>query len=64
MVQKAESCLVADKTLQSNVSDYHPFISQGLVSLVGEESKTKPVCVLRDTGASQPLILKGILRIV
>ena len=61
IVQKAELAPTVNKSPQSNVSEYQPFISQGLVSLVGEENKAKPICVLRDTGTSQSLILEGIL---
>ena len=45
--------------MESN-DEYRPFISDGVVSLVGEESTAKPISVLRDTGASQSLLLKGI----
>jgi len=55
IVCKAKSATTADKTSQSNVSEHQLFISQGLVSLVGEENKVKPICVLRDTGTSQSL---------
>jgi len=41
--------------------EYKPFVSDGLVSLVGEESEAEPVHVLRDTGASQSLLLEKVL---
>ena len=41
--------------------EYSPFISDGSVALIGEEHNAKPVCVLRDTGASQSLLLEGVL---
>ena len=41
--------------------EYKPFISEGLVSLVGDESSAKPVCVLRDTEVSQSLLHEGVL---
>lgn len=41
-------------------NDYAPFLTDGTVSLPGSE-KTVPVCVLRDTGASQSFILEGLL---
>ena len=56
IVRKANSAPTVDNTSQSNVSEYQPFVSQGLVSLVGEENEAKSICVLRDTGASQPLV--------
>ena len=47
----------------SNVNipeEYGPFISRGSVSLVDTPSE-KPVTILRDTGASQSLILDSVL---
>ncbi len=40
--------------------DYAPFISYGHVSFVGKEAKV-PVTILRDTGASESLILQDVL---
>ena len=66
VVQKAES--TRSGTTQTDRSpprvsstDYDSFISQGLVSLVGEEAQAQFICILRDTGASQSLLLEGIL---
>lgn len=42
------------------VTDYAPFLTTGVVSLPGQESGV-PVSILRDTGASQSLLLEGIL---
>ena len=36
---------------------YEPFLSEGIVSLLHDKSITKPIRILRDTGASQSLIL-------
>ena len=36
---------------------YEPFLSEGTVSLLYDKSITKPIRILRDTGASQSLIL-------
>ena len=36
---------------------YEPFLSEGTVSLLHDKSITKPIRILRDTGASQSLIL-------
>ena len=36
---------------------YEPFLSEGTVSLLHDTSITKPIRILRDTGASQSLIL-------
>lgn len=46
---------------KENNGSYEPFVSQGLVSLVGEEDKTQSIYVLRDTGASQSLLLEVVL---
>jgi len=40
--------------------EYEPFVSQGTVSLVGSGEES-PVTILRDTGASQSLILESVL---
>ena len=42
------------------MEDYKPFLSQGFISL-DENSDPKPIRILRDTGASQTLLLEGIL---
>jgi len=44
-----------------NNDEYGLFLFEGLVSLVGEECNVKPIRVLRDTGASQSLLLEGVL---
>ncbi len=41
--------------------DFQPFISKGFVSVGGENAQTYPVSILRDTGASQSLMLEGVL---
>ena len=43
------------------VDNYEPFISEGVVSLVGDESSSQKVKILRDTGATQLLILGSVL---
>uniref|UniRef100_A0A3P9C6A9 Gypsy retrotransposon integrase-like protein 1 n=1 Tax=Maylandia zebra TaxID=106582 RepID=A0A3P9C6A9_9CICH len=40
---------------------YRPFVSEGFVSLNEKEEDRVPIMILRDTGAAQTLILKGIL---
>ena len=40
--------------------EYTPFISHGYVSFLDALSR-KPITILRDTGASQSLILDGVL---
>ena len=66
VVQKAESTRSGTtRTDRSpprvSSTDYDSFISQGLVSLVGEEAQAQSICILRDTGASQSLLLEGVL---
>ena len=66
VVKKAEpagsSITLTDRSpLRVSNTDYEPFISQGLVSLVGEENHPQSIHVLRDTGASQSLLLEGVL---
>ena len=66
VVQKAESTRSGTtRTDRSpprvSSTDYDSFISQGLVSLVGEEAQAQSICMLRDTGASQSLLLEGVL---
>ena len=36
---------------------YEPFLSEGTISLLHDKYITKPIRILRDTGASQSLIL-------
>ena len=41
-------------------NDFSPFLSDGFVSCVGGDNKT-PIHILRDTGASRSLLLKGTI---
>ena len=61
MVRKAEPTPTVDNSPQLGVPGFQPFISQGLVSLVGGEDKAKSIRMLRDTGASQSLLLEGVV---
>ena len=47
-------------TVVSKKHHYNPFISKGYVSLLKNGGKV-PVKILRDTGATQPLLVEGIL---
>ncbi|KAK0151874.1 Retrovirus-related Pol polyprotein from transposon 17.6 [Merluccius polli] len=40
---------------------YRPFILKGLVSLTGKEEDQVPIIILRDTGATQSLLLDNVL---
>ena len=43
------------------MENYRPFISEGLVSLVGDESSSQKVKILRDTVATQSIMLDSVL---
>ena len=59
-----KSC-IEDKISPDKESDYmenyKPFISEGVVSLVGDKSSSQKVKILRDTGAPQSLMLDSVL---
>uniref|UniRef100_A0A669CU45 Gypsy retrotransposon integrase-like protein 1 n=1 Tax=Oreochromis niloticus TaxID=8128 RepID=A0A669CU45_ORENI len=52
-----------DNEVRSDSLDdsYRPFVLEGFVSLNGKEEDRVPITILRDTGAAQTLILRGIL---
>ena len=43
------------------MENYKPFISEGVVSLVGDESSSQKVKILRDTRATRSLMLHSVL---
>ena len=43
------------------MENYKPFISEGVVSLVGDENSSQKVKILRDTGATQSLMSDSVL---
>ena len=43
------------------MENHKPFISEGVVSLVGDENSSQKVKILRDTGATQSLMLDSVL---
>ena len=59
-----KSC-VEDKISPDNGSEYmvnyKPFILEDVVSLVGDESSSQKVKILRDTGTTQSLMLDSVL---
>ena len=59
-----KSC-IEDEISPNTESDYmencKPFISEGVVSLVGDENSSQKVKILRDTGATQSLMLDSVL---
>jgi len=40
---------------------YHPFVSQGFVSLYEGDSHQQAINIFRDTGVSQSLLITGVL---
>ena len=62
LLNDVKSC-IEDKIIrrEKNKENYKPFVSEGVVSLVGDESSSQKVKILRDTGATQPLMLDSVL---
>ena len=50
-----------EKTSGTHMDTFVPFISDGYISLIGESSSPTPIKILRDTGASQSLVLANAL---
>ena len=63
-LHNVKSC-IEDENSPNTESDYmenyKPFISEGVVSLVGDENSSQKVKILRDTGATQSLMLDSVL---
>ena len=63
-LHNVKSC-IEDKISPNKESDYmenyEPFISEGVVSLIGDESSSQKVKILRDTGATQSRMLDSVL---
>ena len=59
-----KSCIedeISPNTESDYMENYKPFISSGVVSLVGDENSSQKVKILRDTGATQSLMLDSVL---
>ena len=59
-----KSCIedkISPNTELDYKENYKPFISEGVVSLVGDENSSQKVKILRDTGATQSLMLDSVL---
>ena len=59
-----KSCIedkISPNTELDYMENYKPFISEGVVSLVGDENSSQKVRILRDTGATQSLMLDSVL---
>ena len=60
-----KSCIedeISPNTESDYMENYKPFISEGVVSLVGDENSSQKVEILRDTGATQSLMLDSVLQ--
>ena len=58
------SCIedeINPNTESDYMENYKPFISEGVVSLVGDESSSQKVKIFRDTAATQSLMLDSVL---
>ena len=59
-----KSCIedkISPNTESDYMENYKPFISEGVVSLVADENSSQKVKILRDTGATQSLMLDSVL---
>ena len=59
-----KSCIedeISPNTESDYMENYKPFISEGVVSLVGDENSSQKVKIWRDTGATQSLMLDSVL---
>ena len=59
-----KSCIedeISPNTESDYMENYKAFISEGVVSLVGDENSSQKVKILRDTGATQSLMLDSVL---
>ena len=59
-----KSCIedeISPNTESHYMENYKPFISEGVVSLVGDENSSQKVKIFRDTGATQSLMLDSVL---
>ena len=59
-----KSCIedeISPNTESDYMENYKPFISEGVVSLVLDENSSQKVKILRDTGATQSLMLDSVL---
>ena len=65
---KPQSCVKEEESIQTERPEtdsvmeiYEPFLSDGIVSLNSDYAQSTPIKILRDTGASQSLILADTL---
>ena len=63
-LHNVKSCIedeISPNTESDYMENYKPFILEGVVSLVGDENSSQKVKILRDTGATQSLMLDSVL---
>ena len=63
-LHNVKSCIedgIGPGTESGYMENYKPFVSEGVVSLVGDENSSQKVKILRDTGATQSLMLDSVL---
>ena len=63
-LHNVKSCIedeISPNTESDYMENYKPFISEGVVSLVGDENNSQKVKILRETGATQSLMLDSVL---
>ena len=63
-LHNVKSCIedeISPNTESDYMENYKPFISEGVVSLAGDENSSQKVKILRDTGATQSLMLDSVL---
>ena len=63
-LHNVKSCIedeISPNTESDYMENYKPFISEGVVSLVGDKNSSQKVKILRDTGATQSLMLDSVL---
>ena len=61
-VHNVKSCIEDEISPNTDyMENYKPFISEGVVSLVGDENSSQKVKILRDSGATQSLMLDSVL---
>lgn len=60
-VSPSFSPVTTEAVSRETVENFGPFLLDGFVSLSGQDNDQVPITILRDTGASQSLILRDVL---
>ena len=61
IIQEENPTLAKTSATDCIMEIYEPFLSEGFVSLISDSAQSTPIKILRDTGASQSLILADTL---